>query len=606
MKLSTRISLLVISLVMLSGVLFTSFYDQLIYKALSESKKNWVETLDSGLSELLSISVINNQPLQVTEILSRLVDHQPSLEYAYVIGFDDKLFAHTFTNGLPRAFTELDHALHSHDSSSTSFDDIRRGHIQDFSVPLIEGMNAHLHLGINDTVLTGIRSQSQWQLALVITAVSVLGVVIVVPAARRISQPLVHLVSVVNDYAEGKKVEFEHFPKADPEIQTLQTAMRGMMADRDQVMEELAQREQYLDLTLDSISDGVIATDTEGRVTRINIVACKLTGWSAVEAKGRLLQEIFNIVNANSRVSVANPVEKVLADGKIFGLAKHTVLISKDGTEYQIADSGAPIMDKSDTILGVILVFRDISSEYQLQEELRQSHDRLEEAVIIRTKELESFSYSVSHDLRAPLRSINGFSRVLIEDYADQLDVEAKDYLQRIHVASINMGRLIDGLLQLSKINRNEITFGNVNLSELANNIIQRLSESESQRNVMVNIAADLQAQGDPVLLMVLLENLLGNAWKYTAQTKEPKIEFFATEIDGKNTYVVKDNGVGFDMQYADKLFGAFQRLVGSEYDGLGIGLATVQRIIRRHRGKVWAEAESGKGASFFFTVGGF
>ncbi len=481
MKLSTRISLLVTALVLLSGGLITVFYDRLIYDALSESEQRWVETLDDSLSEPLSVSVINNKPLQVTEILTRLVERQPLLEYAYVIGFDGQLFAHTFANGLPRAFSQQDHASHRHDSGKSSFVDVRRGEIQDFSVPLIEGMDAHLHLGVNDSVINSIRTQSRWQLLLIIAGASLLGLLIVLPVGRRISRPLEHLVTLVNDYARGNKVNFEHVPKADPEINVLLQAMRDMIAERDQAMGQLARREQYLSLTLDSIGDGVIATDAEGRVTRINAVAQQLTGWPGDEAQGRLLPEIFNIVNAHSRKRADNPVEKVLRHGEIVGLANHTVLISRDGEEYQIADSGAPIKDEQGAIFGVILVFRDVTSEYRLQEEIRQSRDQLEETVTQRTRELhiinrelESFSYSVSHDLRSPLRSINGFSHALLEDCAEQLDEEGKDYLQRICAASIRMGQLIDGLLNLSKINRSELKIADVDLSGLANNTIQR------------------------------------------------------------------------------------------------------------------------------------
>ncbi len=604
MKLSTRISLLVIVLVLLSGVLITIFYDRLLHDVLSESERLWVETLDDSLSEPLSLSVINNKPLEVSEILTRLVRRQPSLEYAYVIGFDGQLFAHTFADGLPRAFSEEDHVSHQQDAGNATYLDVRRGKIQDFSVPLIEGMNAHLHLGVNDTVVSSIRNQSRWQLLLIILAVSLLGLVVVIPTGRRISRPLEQLVSLLNDYARGKKVDFEHIPEADREIEILLKAMRGMIAERDRAMDELARREQYLALTLDSIGDGVIVTDAEGRVTRINGIARKLTGWIEEEAMGRPLPEIFNIVNAHTRKRVDNPVEKVLEHGEIVGLANHTVLIAKDGSEYQIADSGSPIKDEQGHILGVILVFRDVTGEYRLQEEIRQSRDRLEEAVTTRTRELESFSYSVSHDLRSPLRSINGFSHALLEDYADRLDEEGRDYLQRIYRASIRMGQLIDGLLSLSKINRSELNVGNVDLTRLAHAAMQRLRKTEPQRQVEVHIEDGMHTRGDPIMLMILLDNLLGNAWKYTARTPAPCIEFFSTELDGQKVYVIRDNGAGFDMKYADKLFGAFQRLHSHDFEGMGIGLATVQRIVRRHGGRVWAEAEVGKGASLFFTLG--
>ena len=221
-------------------------------------------------------------------------------------------------------------------------------------------------------------------------------------------------------------------------------------------------------------------------------------------------------------------------------------------------------------------------------------------------QELESFSYSVSHDLRAPIRAINGFSRILLEEYSDSLDEDGKNYLRRVSEAGLRMGVLIDDILRLSRVTRSEIRRGPVELSTLAYTVIADLRQANPERRVDVAIAPDLKVNADANLMRIMLENLLGNAWKFTQKHPFARIELGVTQIDNMITYFVRDDGAGFDMAYVDKLFGAFQRLHDtSEFDGTGIGLATVQRIIQRHGGSVWAEGAVEQGASFFFTLPG-
>ena len=219
--------------------------------------------------------------------------------------------------------------------------------------------------------------------------------------------------------------------------------------------------------------------------------------------------------------------------------------------------------------------------------------------------ELEAFAYSVSHDLRAPLRSIDGFSQVLLENYTAKLDENGKHYLERVRAASQRMGKLIDDLLMLSRITRKEMRWEKVDLSELAKQVSSELQEHNTERKVEFNIAEGHKVNGDGVLLRTLIENLLGNAWKFTKEKDKPKISFGVVKKQGKKCYFIKDNGAGFEMKYANKLFKPFQRLHSEqEFAGTGIGLANVYRIIRRHGGSVWAESDGeGKGAIFYFTI---
>jgi light-regulated signal transduction histidine kinase (bacteriophytochrome) len=252
-------------------------------------------------------------------------------------------------------------------------------------------------------------------------------------------------------------------------------------------------------------------------------------------------------------------------------------------------------------VIATIAQGQDITERKKAEEELKRSNVELEAS----NKELEAFSYSVSHDLRAPLRSMEGFSSAMLEDYAEKLDGQGKQYLRYIQDSSDLMARLIDDLLKLSRVTRSDMSYEWVNLSELARNIVAELEKAEPQRKVKLSIAPVMWAYGDRSLLRLALENLLGNAWKFSSKAASPRIEMGTLEYNSKQAYFVRDNGVGFDMTYADKLFKPFQRLHKStEFAGTGIGLATVQRIIRRHGGEVWAESKVGEGATFYFTLG--
>jgi len=248
----------------------------------------------------------------------------------------------------------------------------------------------------------------------------------------------------------------------------------------------------------------------------------------------------------------------------------------------------------------------------RLYDQVQRYATRLEDLVAERTaelravnKELEAFAYAVSHDLRAPLRSINGFGQALLEDYGPGLDATAHDYVRRMCAASQRMGGLIDDLLHLSRLTRREMHRQEVDLSALARSVADGLRAAEPGRQVQLLIADGLVANGDPGLLHILMENLLGNAFKFTARHPTARIEFGATREEGETVYFVRDDGAGFDMTYADKLFGAFQRLHRlTEFEGAGIGLATAQRIVHRHGGRVWARGAVEEGATFCFTLG--
>jgi PAS domain S-box-containing protein len=243
---------------------------------------------------------------------------------------------------------------------------------------------------------------------------------------------------------------------------------------------------------------------------------------------------------------------------------------------------------------------RDVTEARRMQGELARAKD----AADVVNRELESFSYSVAHDLRAPLRSVDGFSQALLEDYAEKLDGEGKKYLSFIRESAQHMAQLIDALLGLSRLSRSPVHREDVDISSLARAANTRVQRSQPKRHVDVVIEDGLRCQGDPRLLAVILDNLFANAWKFTGKREDGRIEFGASSKGGDPVFFMRDNGAGFDMAYSNKLFGVFQRLhSASEFEGTGVGLASVQRVVRRHGGRVWAEGEVDRGATFYFTL---
>ena len=313
---------------------------------------------------------------------------------------------------------------------------------------------------------------------------------------------------------------------------------------------------------------------------------------------GKTISECFSSQHARQ---IFWQQQQVLTYGKEMQVQEEVKL--GDGIHY-FDTTIAPLRNDDGEIYALLHTSNDIPDLAATKEALSQRTLQLEAA----NKELESFSYSVSHDLQAPLRIINGFSQVLWENYQPDLDDRGKHYLQRIQANSEKMSDLIDALLQLSRVTRSQMKSVEVNLSNIVQNIIEELQHEDPSRNVEFIVKEDLIAKGDPQLLRIVLNNLLNNAWKYTSKRSQAKIEFNTVAVeDNKLTFFVRDNGAGFDLEYADKLFTAFKRLHSqAEFPGTGIGLATVQRIIYRHGGKVWADGECDCGATIYFSLEAF
>jgi len=352
---------------------------------------------------------------------------------------------------------------------------------------------------------------------------------------------------------------------------------------------------------LDQTHDAIIFRSFDGVISYWNRGAQEMYGWTAQQAIGRSSHELLQAVFP---VPLDDINERLKHTGLWEGELTHT---RAGGTLVTSASRWSLRRDERDKPLIVMETNNDISDRKQHEQEIATLNAALGARAAelqAANKELESFAYSVSHDLRAPLRGIDGFTQALMEDYGEKLDERALDYCKRVRKAATRMGQLIDDLLVLSRITRAEMRLENVDLSALATDIVALLRERDPHRHVHTHVQAGLLARGDVGLLRIVLENLLDNAWKYTKNTQEPDIEVGARWENNRQIFFVRDNGAGFDMAFAGKLFAPFQRLHSSqEYAGTGIGLATVQRIIARHGGRVSASAQVDKGAVFEFTL---
>ncbi len=369
---------------------------------------------------------------------------------------------------------------------------------------------------------------------------------------------------------------------------------------------------------LDSAGEGIWGVDLEGNCTFVNRAALALIGFTAEELIGKNMHLKVHHHYPDGRPYPAS--ECIIFDTFRYGKGftdQIDHVFRKDGSFFYAEMSAQPVL--ADGVLqGAVVTFRDVTAKRLAEEELLQSqrqllllNEELEERVATRTrdleranKELEAFSYSVSHDLRAPLRTIDGFSAVLEEDYGELFDAEGKEYLKRVRGAANRMGDLIDALLELSRVTRGDIRREHLDLTSMAESVAAELQARHPDRRLVFDIQPGIQVDADPRLVRIALENLFGNSVKYTGTRDVATITFGETMWDQSKALFVRDNGVGFDMKYADRLFGAFQRLHGDrEFKGSGIGLATVQRIVARHEGKIKAYAVLEQGAEFVFTL---
>jgi len=358
----------------------------------------------------------------------------------------------------------------------------------------------------------------------------------------------------------------------------------------------LLELSQFLDAVLDELPAAVFIKDAKDfSFVRINRASQALMGLTPGAAIGKTIAAFVDPELA--KISFDSD-RRVVESGTLLDQPEN-MIHTANGPRW-LHTRKVPIRDRAGVARWLLGVTHDITELHDALAVLRRANQQTEAA----NRELEAFSYSVAHDLRTPLRSIDAFSVALMEDCADQLDATAKDYLQRVRTGVQRMGTLIDDLLKFSQVARAEIRKSKVDLGEAFRSALATHQRLEPDRRVEIVVEGDLRTDGDPQLLSIVLANLCGNAWKFTAKQLEARIEMGSRVEEGERVFYVRDNGVGFDMQYATKLFGVFQRLhPSSEFPGTGVGLATVARIVARHGGRVWANATVGAGATFSFTL---
>lgn len=354
-------------------------------------------------------------------------------------------------------------------------------------------------------------------------------------------------------------------------------------------MKKLVPSDKLFSTILSNVEDAVIATSMHGDVVFLNKAAEQLTGWHASSAIDNSVDAVFTIAKVETKEALENPVRTVLKSGTVNNSA---ILIRKDKSELRIEYRVAPINDHAGNIEGVVLIFQDKTHQNKVDEELNAIK-----------KELEAYSHTISHDMRAPLRAIKGYATILEEDYATLLGKEGRSVLEIINKNALRMDTLIDDLLKFSKLGKQKVVWHEIDVRKEVNTILNDLLVS-TQRHAEI-ILHDLPPMlADHNMFVQVWTNLLSNAIKFTAKVEKPKIEIGCQKGETEVIYYIQDNGAGFDMKYADQLFGVFQRLhKASEFEGSGVGLSIVQRIISKHGGRVWGEGEVNAGATFYFAI---
>lgn len=358
---------------------------------------------------------------------------------------------------------------------------------------------------------------------------------------------------------------------------------------------------QLFELLVKSVEDyAIFMLNTEGIVISWNKGAERIKGYKAEEIIGQSFSQFYTPEDRERglpKKALETAVQENHFEGEFWR-------VRKDGTKFFASVVLTAVRNDAGELVGFAKVTRDVTKRRIAEEALQRAKAELEQSVMERMdiiRELEAFSYSVSHDLRAPLRQVQGLSDALIEDYADTLDDDAKTYLKHIQLTCSNMETLLNELLKLSQLTMTSLDQQDINLTSVATEIANELSALHPNQDVHFIIHETPSVTGDPALLRVVLYNLFDNAVKFTGRNASPEIEFGMRD----NTFFVRDNGAGFDMQYVARLFGPFQRLhTQAEFPGTGIGLATVKRIIHQHNGRIWVESEVNRGTTFYFTLG--
>jgi len=444
----------------------------------------------------------------------------------------------------------------------------------------------------------------------------VLALLLSIVLQRFISQPILQLAHVMQQVSAEHNYSLRAEKRGNDELGALCDGFNTMLAEIKRAEDDRRASEERFHAVIENMTEGIVISDLDGQLLHWNRAALDLHGFASSEEWRRRLPEFtefFELSTLDHKiVSLENwPLSRLLRGER---LQNYEVRLRwRDTGKQRIFSYGGDLVLDGGGKQVAFLTMVDVTERRQAEAALRQAHEELERRVIERTselaaanKELEAFSYSISHDLRAPLRAIDGFSRILLDEYVAALPADAQEYLRDVRSSTQQMGHLVDDLLAFSRLSRQPIKQQPVASEEIISQCLEELHNERDGRRVEIRVGELPACSGDAGLLKQVWVNLLSNALKYTGRRKAAVIEVGSQSGDdsGQTTYFVKDNGVGFDMRYVHKLFGVFQRLHRAEdYAGTGVGLAIVQRIVHRHGGRVWAEALPDQGATFYFTL---
>jgi len=630
MRLTTKLLLLVASIITLTIIVNIALLSKEVRGFLQQSQLEWVDTLAQGLSESVAQDTIDNNRLKVRALLRKLAIADDAIEYAFVTDMDGQLFAHSFDSGFPRFLAESikndTNILYS--GKQKDVYNTKQGSIIEYDAPLIAGMDGKLHLGLNQSEVNALLNQVSSKMILLLGLVGLLGTGLVFFIGRRINLPLSRFTEQLHQYDVTDEIDFPEIKSTDPDIQQMVSTFQAIITARAKVGAELRENEQNLSLTLNSIGDAVIATDAEGKVTRMNPVAEQLTGWTQQEAKGQSLKIIFPIINASTREPIENPVDKVISTGETVYLSNHTTLISRDGTEYQIADSAAPILDSGD-IVGMVLVFNDVTEQYKLRQEaveirvqLQQSNNELETRIQMRTAEYlnakenadnanqakSEFLSSMSHELRTPLNAILGFAQLF--EYDKTLTADQKVNAKEIDKAGHHLLSLINEVLDLAKIESGhiELSMESISLIKVVEECSTIIAPLAASHGISLDFnqpkCSNLFVKADYTRLKQVILNLMSNAVKYNRTNGFINI---SCTIDNPDAICisVSDSGHGIAEEKLSNLFQPFSRL-GAEFgeiEGTGIGLVITKQLVELMNGSIGVESVVGEGTTFWVEL---
>ena len=427
---------------------------------------------------------------------------------------------------------------------------------------------------------------------------------------RRITRPILALAEVAKAVSERGDYSIRAQKVSEDETGLLTEAFNSMLARIEEQTEALRKDEgirSFLAAIVESSEDAIVGKDLDGKILSWNRGAEQMFGYTAAEMLGQPITRVLSPDRPEEEAQILDEAKR--------GRTRHyeTVRLCKDSQPLEVSLTVSPIRNARGDIIGVSSIVRDITERKRAEDQIRRLNAELEQRVADRTaeltaanKELESFTYSVAHDLRAPLRHVDAFSKLLHEDFEAELPQEAQHYLRNIRASAGKMSLLVDDLLNLARVGRQELRRQPTPLSGLVNEVLADLKQETAGRKLEWHIEPLPAVECDPGLMKQVFANLLSNAVKYTRPRPVAVIEVGCRKTNGDTAVFVRDNGVGFNMKYADKLFGVFQRFHrAEEFEGTGVGLATVDRIVRKHGGHIWAEAAEDKGATFYFTVAG-